>query len=26
VEPTQYTVWVGGSSRADKQATFTISP
>ncbi|PTR30847.1 beta-glucosidase [Luteibacter sp. OK325] len=26
VEPTQYTVWVGGSSRASQQAVFTITP
>jgi beta-glucosidase len=26
VEPTQYTVWVGGSSTADQQASFTITP
>jgi len=26
VEPTQYTVWVGGSSRASQQATFAITP
>lgn len=26
VEPTRYTVWVGGSSRADQQATFEIAP
>jgi beta-glucosidase len=26
VEPTQYTVWVGGSSTADPQASFTITP
>ncbi|HVI54940.1 MAG TPA: beta-glucosidase BglX [Luteibacter sp.] len=26
VEPTQYTVWVGGSSRADRQAVFAITP
>ena len=26
VEPTQYTVWVGGSSRADQQAIFEITP
>lgn len=26
VEPTQYTVWVGGSSRATQKAAFTIAP
>ncbi|QDE40122.1 beta-glucosidase [Luteibacter pinisoli] len=26
VEPTQYTVWVGGSSQAVQKAAFTISP
>ena len=26
VEPTHYTVWVGGSSRADKQADFDVTP
>jgi len=26
VEPTRYTVWVGGSSLADQQATFEIAP
>jgi beta-glucosidase len=26
VEPTRYTVWVGGSSRAGQQATFEIEP
>lgn len=26
VEPTQYTVWVGGSSRATQQANFAITP
>lgn len=26
VEPTQYTVWVGGNSRADQQATFEVTP
>ena len=26
VEPTHYTVWVGGSSRADEQADFDVTP
>jgi beta-glucosidase len=26
VEPTQYTVWVGGSSKAEQQAAFVITP
>jgi beta-glucosidase len=26
VEPTRYTVWVGGSSKADQQATFEVTP
>lgn len=26
VEPTEYTVWVGGSSTADQQAAFTVTP
>ncbi|MGA7440051.1 MAG: beta-glucosidase BglX [Luteibacter sp.] len=26
VEPTQYTVWVGGSSAANQQAAFTVTP
>jgi beta-glucosidase len=26
VEPTRYTVWVGGSSKADQQAAFEITP
>jgi hypothetical protein len=26
VEPARYTVWVGGSSKADQQAAFEIAP